>query len=365
MIVKCPQCATGYSIPENLVTDQPKKMRCSRCKHIFTLMRRQEKAPSGYEEFTGSQQLPTEFAFLRTAAPEVDPQASAQAPPRDSAPAVEQPPEEGAAAEEMEVSDEDLAGGGAEDAAQAAPAEQPQAPPPPAAPPVSAGYYAGRQGIARQEVAPAPDQWEQDAPLELAGYTIPMETRSPGAQAFGKLVFVAVALLVLLLGFVLFRNGWSLSLSELDAQISYAFTGERGDSISQEARGTDVVVSARRLLAAASGEKYLVVTGDVFNRGFTGLSRIVLRGRLVSRVTQETVSEARAPCGKTIDDETIKATPKGVMAGHYRSKTGELYNCVISVDGSSAFQLVFDGVPADWEKVATMEITTVAAQIAE
>ena len=79
MIVKCPQCGTGYSIPENVIGEKPKKMRCSRCKNVFTLMRRHDHAPSGYEEFTGQQHLPQEFAFLKARAPE-------EAPPADQAP---------------------------------------------------------------------------------------------------------------------------------------------------------------------------------------------------------------------------------------------------------------------------------------
>ena len=146
--------------------------------------------------------------------------------------------------------------------------------------------------------------------------------------------------------------------------ISAAFSGEKIERISDEARNLDVVVSARNLVTASSGEKYLVVTGDVYNRGFTGAARIVLRGRLVGGAGN-VMAEVRAPCGKTIDAETLKLTPKGAISGHFRSKTGELYNCVISADGSTAFQLVFDDVPPEYPSALTLEVAAVSAQVAE
>jgi len=353
MIVKCPQCATGYSIPENLITDKPKKMRCSRCHNVFTLMRRHDKAPSGYEEFTGSQHLPAEFAFLKSSQPDQSPQASApdveQVPSDREAPAAVQPLPGGDAANAVPE----------EQAAAHPSGDQPTAAPRPESPPVSAGYFASRHGAARAE-----ETWEQEVPLELSGYTISIETHSRGAQAFGKFVFVLIGLGVLFFGFVLFRNDFSLSLSELDSQIGYAFSGEKREVIPEEARSVDVVVAKRSLVDSASGAKYLIVSGDVFNRGFTGLSRIILRGRLVTRA-QEAVAEVRTPCGKTVDDETIKLTPKGAMSGHYRTKNGELYNCVVSASGSTVFQIVFDDVPADYEKSLNVEITAVSAQMAD
>jgi predicted Zn finger-like uncharacterized protein len=353
MIVKCPQCSTGYSIPENLITDKPKKMRCSRCKHVFTLMRRHDHAPSGYEEFTGQQHLPQEFAFLKATAPE-------EAPPPGQEPAARPAPEE-APADERPA---DAPPSGPPDPEAEPTAQIPTEPPAPAG--VSAAYYAGRGGMPAPPPAPAPvhEAWEEEVPLELSGYSIPTEQRSRGAQAFGKFLFVVFALGVVFLGFVLVRNDFSLSLAELDVQIGYAFSGEKPEAISDEARRVDVVVKARTLLLSADGGNHLVVTGDVLNKGFTGVSRVILRGRLVNGA-QEASAEVRAPCGKTVDEETIKMTPKGAMAGHYRTKTGELYNCVISVDGSTIFQMVFDDVPADWEKSLRVEVTAVSAKIAE
>jgi len=349
MIVKCPQCATGYSIPENLVADKPKKMRCSRCKNVFTLMRRHESAPSGYEEFTGQQNLPQEFAFLKAKAPE-------EAQPAEPQPVPQ--PEAGPVAAAVELPETGESGAPVPEAAAAPqdPAEQ-QAP----AIPVSSAYYAGRRAPAP---APAHEAWEEEVPLELSGYSIPTETKSRGAQAFGKFVFVILIILGGLFVFVLYRNDWSLSGEDLDAQISGAFSGEKREKISEEAHNLDVVVSARNLVDASGGAKYLVVTGDVFNRGFTGLSRIVLRARL-SVGAQETVAEVRAPCGKTIDLETVKMTPKGAMAGHFRTREGALYNCVISAGGSTPFQLVIDDVPPEYGSTATLEVTAVSAQLAE
>jgi predicted Zn finger-like uncharacterized protein len=348
MIVKCPQCTIGYSIPENLITDKPRKMRCSRCKNVFTLMRRQDRAPAGYEEFTGQQHLPQEFAFLKSKAAEEAPLAEPQPEPQNDGEDI---------TSEIMIPETDEPGAAVPEA-EAAPREPAERPAPAA--PVSSAYYA-----ARGAAAPTRESWEEEMPLELSGYTIPFETQSRGAQAFGKLIFAIGALFVLLLVFVLFRNDWSLSFDELGSQVAFAFSGEKSERISDEARGLDVVVTARTLVKASSGEKYLVVTGDVFNRGFTGAGRIVLRGRLVGGA-EDVRAEVRAPCGRTIDSETLKLTPKGAMSGHFRSKTGELYNCVISANGSTAFQLVFDDVPPEYEGGSlTLQVSAVSAQVAE
>jgi len=35
MIVRCPECSTGFNLPDNKVTEKPVKLRCSKCSHVF------------------------------------------------------------------------------------------------------------------------------------------------------------------------------------------------------------------------------------------------------------------------------------------------------------------------------------------
>jgi predicted Zn finger-like uncharacterized protein len=68
MNIRCPRCATSYTVPKGKIGEKPRKMRCSKCKEVFTVTRRDASTPDGYEEFTGKQDaLPDEFAFLRSA----------------------------------------------------------------------------------------------------------------------------------------------------------------------------------------------------------------------------------------------------------------------------------------------------------
>jgi predicted Zn finger-like uncharacterized protein len=81
MLIKCPQCATSYDIPEAQMEQKARKMRCSRCKTIFAVARRGASLPPGYEEFAATAQsaLPDEFAFLK------------QTPQKEEAPVVVEP----------------------------------------------------------------------------------------------------------------------------------------------------------------------------------------------------------------------------------------------------------------------------------
>jgi predicted Zn finger-like uncharacterized protein len=378
MIVKCPQCATGYSIPEAVFADKPKKMRCSRCKNIFTLMRRQEHAPAGYEEFTGAQHLPQEFAFLKEAkqAPAPEPAAPAEAPfavvrpstpPADGAaprvssvPVPAPPPPRGPAPQAPVPAAQAELAAPTDVVAQVLAAAAAAPPPPPVAPPPRP--QPAPQPVA--QVAPPVDSWEEETPLELAGYAIPAEPQSHGAQAFGKFIVVVFVLGAAFLGYVSYRNGWHFSVSELGSQISFAFSGKQYEEIAEEARDLEVVVTSRKLVPVTGDAKYLVVSGDVVNHGPTGLSRIVLSGKITD-AAGELRAELRAPCGKVLDEATISRTAKGAISGHYMERDG-LYNCVISYKGSSPFQVVFDDLPAGYDPSAyALQVKAVSAQVAE
>ena len=71
-------------------------------------------------------------------------------------------------------------------------------------------------------------------------------------------------------------------------------------------------------------------------------------------------AEARMPCGRAVDDKALKATPKGTVAGHF-SPGGTLYNCQLSPDGSTLFQVIFENVPADYDATFEVKVMVVAA----
>ncbi len=49
MNIKCPNCQTSYTVPSEKIGDKPARLRCARCKEVFTVKRRCERTPYGYE----------------------------------------------------------------------------------------------------------------------------------------------------------------------------------------------------------------------------------------------------------------------------------------------------------------------------
>ncbi len=320
MIIKCPRCSTGYSIPENTIGDKPRKMRCSRCRNLFTIARRAEAAPSGYEEFTGQHHLPGEFAFLK------------ESPAKEAPPQPEEPPPQ------------------LVQPAPPAPIPAQPAPPAPAPPPSPSvpEIYSG-----------AASAWETEAPLDLGGFAISNEIPAKG-QAIGKVIFVVVVLLVGFLVFVAYRNGWAISIPALPDQIAFAFSGEELEDLPKEARDIEAIIDRRKIIMNREKTPFLVVQGEVTNNATVGRSRIIMRASLIDTVG-DIRAQVRAPCGKLMDDSVIEATPKGAMEGHYR-RGGALYNCSVEGNGNTVFQLIFDEVPADYDDSFDVRVQAVAAR---
>jgi predicted Zn finger-like uncharacterized protein len=378
MIVKCPACSVSYNLPEDKLGDKPRKMRCSKCRAVFAVARRGAAAPAGYEEFTGQQaSLPPEFAFLREA-PEPP---AAPAPPMAR---IVPPPSPGAAdATPLEPqrprAQEGLyraVVGGQFDEIETIPLElAPVSPPqpqievevdmgPPASPlPAVAQAPAPAQApaIVIAPGMPARPQatWETEDPLFLDEYAIPEHTGR--GQVVGKIVTVLMLIVVGFLVWVAYRNGWSLNPVELPDQIAFALSDKVHESFPDEVQGLDLTVDTRRVLEGAGKNKVLHVKGTIYNTNRTERFGIVLRARLLDPLGTVR-SEMRIPCGVHIDDETVKATAKGAMAGHYL-KSGALFDCRVYPNESLFFEAVFDELPADFDDSYTVAVQPVDAHL--
>ena len=396
MNIKCPNCQTAYVVPDERVGDKPKKMRCSRCQEIFTVKRRSQKTPLGYQEFTGRQNaLPQEFAFLRASAVPADPTA---APAAEAAPTA---PQQTAAASEQTGSApppipkakpippagssgyEDFTPGfdneqthpGIAPAAMTPPAIQsvadapaPQAPATSAQQPQSVpSSPQSRPGgsMNRPPSGPRPaisgdlyggSSWETEAPLDLGSYTVP----SAQSQRIGKFVAIGVGVVVLFFFFVIARNGFNLSFAELPEQIAFAFSGGEYEDLPDAVRDLEVTVSERRMLNRSGADTLLVVTGTVFNNSPVERKAVVLRGKLID-ADGDVQGEIRIPCDKVIEDSALKGTRMGQIPTLYR-KGGELEDCTIRGESSTIFQMVFESVPADYDSSFTVDIRPVNAE---
>ncbi len=344
MIIKCPKCSTGYSIPENMIGEKPRKMRCSRCKNLFTIARRAEAAPSGYEEFTGQHHLPGEFAFLKES-PKKEPPPQPEEPPPQS----EEPPPQ------SEEPQPDLVQPAPPVPMPAQPAPEPPPPPIDAPEPVGTDPSPSVPEI----YGGTASAWEMEAPLDLGGFAIANEVPTRG-QAIGKVIFVMVVLLVGFLVFVAYRNGWAISIPALGDQIAFALSGEKLEELPKEARDIETMIHRRKIIINREKVPFLVVQGEVTNNAAAKRSRIIMRAQLIDTVG-DIRAQVRAPCGKLIDDSVIEATPKGAMEGHYR-RGGALHNCSVEGNGNTVFQLIFDEVPADYEDSFDVRVQAVAAR---
>jgi predicted Zn finger-like uncharacterized protein len=437
MNIKCPNCRTAYVVPDSKIGDKPKKMRCSRCKEIFTVKRRSDKTPIGYQEFTGQQEaLPKEFAFLRVSRnapppfatpsepsskddPSPPPQddASPPSPPKDIFEKAEKeaaarsrfedfapgydnektqpgfglglriqashagddgrdtaPPADDGRDTEPSANDGTAAVAPVAQAVPISPASPPETSPVQAQP-MAAAVAAAAQPVAQPaapQPAPAPqpifppaDQpvheiygsasWETEAPLELGDYAAPSEK----SQRIGKIVAISIGVVVLLFVFVTYRNGWSLSLSELPQEFAFAFSGGERENLPDEVADLEATVSERRVVTTRTST-YLVVTGTVFNNSQVKRSKIMLRGRLID-VTGDVRKTTEAPCEITLDDLLLKQISPGQVRSHYREK-GKPFNCILKGEASTSFQLIFASPPADYNKSFDIEVLPIFAE---
>ena len=158
-----------------------------------------------------------------------------------------------------------------------------------------------------------------------------------------------------------YRNGWSLSIPDLGDQIAFAFSGEELETLPREVENIDSTIASKKMLVGKNDAAFLVISGEVINGNPMGRANVIMRGRLID-AAGDIRSEVRSPCGKTVDNSVLEATEKGQVSGHYR-QGGAIYNCQMSANGSTVYQMIFEDVPADYDSSFTVEIQAVGATI--
>ncbi len=408
MNIKCPNCQTAYVVPDGKVGNKPKKMRCSRCNEVFTVKRRNEKTPGGYQEFTGRHEsLPREFAFLkakdgteekmpfaRISSPPAAPARDISnfesfAPPSDDAKSTQ--PGFGAGnvrvtpvqdrgprtKERLETDDNQVI---PKQRSQETSASPPVGPPPP---PTQSNSSSKPQTT---EHPPPPindeDQtvpmtthkgssldiygatsWETEAPLDLGSYAAPFAVSyaapSEQSQKIGKIMASFTVAFMLLILFVVYRNGWTLSLSNSPEQFAFAFSGAAREVLPDEVRDLEAVISNERILSSGS-KTYLIVKGTLFNNAPVKRTNIMLRARLYD-TSDELRAEVKAPCNVIVEDPDIKRTPQGQIDQYY-SKHGNPVNCTVKQESSTLYQLIFETPPLDYNPGFKVEVTPIFAR---
>lgn len=387
MIIKCPQCSTGYNIPDKALGDRPRKMKCAKCQHQFTITRRKNKPPEGYVEFTGAQKLPPEFAFLQASVPPSAkpapsiPMATTRTTPAPTTPAslAQKPAAPTSSSQTASVAAAPPPPAQAEPAVSI-PGGTPMAespgqivPPTPGTPNMdspaaqaaiaelqrSGGTPIGNSLPAETMFGGNSSAWEIEAPMELGNFTVaPTEDEHHGNQALGKIVFGVFVAVVGFLVFVAFRNSWDLSLSELPEQVAFAVSGEAIDEVPESAENIEVTVISKKVISSAHGT-YLSVAGEVINNNPGRRSQVIIRGKLYDS-KGKIRGEARMPCGRAVDDKAIKKTVIGGIQNHFNDE-GTIHNCQIGPNDSKLFQVVFEDVPDDYDAGFEVKVKAIAA----
>ncbi len=375
MNIKCPNCQTAYVVPDDKVNGKPKKMRCSRCQEVFTVKRRSQKTPLGYQEFTGQQNaLPREFAFLRESQlPKAAYPTQSESEPPQEAKVPSPPPIPSKSAFKTATSgyedftpeldfDEKKTSPGLAPAPQQVQKQPEQSlsnvvsqvevetPPPRATSTRSTSDNTSSNDLL------GGNAWETEAPLDLGNYAAP----SVKSQRMGKTVALVAGAVLLFLFFVMYRNGWNLSPGDLPAQIAFAFSAAEYEEIPQAAKDLELVIGESRLLNRPSGDTLLIVTGTVFNNSPVQRKNIVLHGKLID-TNKDIKGNINTPCNKVFEDSALQKTPIGQIPNLYR-KEGLLFNCTIRGESSALFQLVFENVPADYDQNYIIDIKPVSAE---
>ncbi len=382
MIIKCPQCSAAYRIADAKIGDKPKKIRCAKCDKPFVLVRRTSIPPpestraSEYKELTGEfDHLPQEFAFLRNAPSDHEELRHEGSDLSEEFIFLDddvQDEKEERKEPEAEKEKQDLQSPPSEideeDPTTKISVQSAQATAKPAVPQAESGTSAVPDNAPVQDSAPVPAQPVAAGipPSNEMSSAMPrisefdLAAQNPTNKLIGKVMTALVALVVVFLLFVAYRNGWNISMPKLGDQIGFAFSTEARENLPDEVQNLEVMVDTRQTLIGDDKRVFLVVTGGVLNNASASRTNIMLRGRLFDAKGDMRV-ETQAPCGYQISDDEIKSTAKGAIQGHYR-KGNKLHDCTIASDSSGAYQIVFENPPADYDASSKVEVKAVSAR---
>lgn len=352
MLIKCPNCNTSYNVPGERIGAKPVKMRCHNCRQVFTVTRKSEAPPRGYEEYAGRDDaLPNDFTFLREAQNgNLNAGSTAKTDFVAKYP-IEQDPNEGHTVV------------GVPPAAQKVPSPPAFSPtdkdndttrPVPRPSPQSGSFeiYDSRRSA-----------WENAVPLELEDYAAKTAPAKPdNALLFGKLMTLIVGTLLLFFIFVGYRNGWSLAFSNLPEQIGAAFSAHLQDDRPEPVRSLEPIVTDKEPLTTQDGSEFVVISGRVFNNADDARTKVVLRAAF--RDTKgELLSRFEAPCGQTVDKKNLASIPASQWRNLYEPD-GKPVHCDIGPKSSAGFELpLLKPLSGCEHGSCEVEITAVFAEI--
>ncbi len=290
MVIRCPQCATRFKVADHLIGDKPVKLKCSKCRTVFTYARKSEPVRP---ESASHPRMPVVKPGPLIGAPAAG---AKDAPEKEKIGAAAEPEPAPALEDEFESFEEDEPA--AEESFESF-EEEPEEQPAPDAPeqlkargvlevdedgPTSvfeaaierrAGKAAPVASVPRQPPQPvAPEPSAGTSQPSVSGPALTLEDVLPAPEPPSRtgravgILSIAILGLVLLFGlFVMWRNTWDFAaLSQDPVHAMRVSLGLAPRSIvSAEARGVDATVTEWFRARTAGDHELLVVSGEVFN----------------------------------------------------------------------------------------------------
>ncbi|MBW2260811.1 MAG: zinc-ribbon domain-containing protein [Deltaproteobacteria bacterium] len=365
MVIRCPQCATRFKVADHLIGGKPVKLKCSKCKCVFTFQRKSEPVRS---ESASHPRMPvvkprpgavigaptpeprSKKMIGAPAAPQPEPprEAKAGAPP-EPAPAIEESfesfeqeepePEEMKARGELpvvedgptavyEVALERQAGVAAPVASP--PDVTPQAVEPASEPPPAASQPSvSGPALTLDDVLPAP------------------EPPSRTGRAVGILSAVLLGLILMFGLFVMWRNTWDFTALTQDP--IHAIRVSLGLAprviVSPDAKGIDAAVVEWFRARTVGDHELLVVSGEVLNttlfpKVMVLVEVAIVNSQGVSVFEQEAVAGITLLTKEEMAGKSVLEIREQFQADEKRARSWE-----IRADRKANFQAFFTSYP--------------------
>jgi len=317
MKIKCPKCEVAYELPDNALPKEkldgtPFKLKCFKCKTIFTIAYKPEKpedpnnGKSGYEEFA-------------------DPETHADQEHRDEQ-----------TSDEKDILVEVFNGTGDDN---------------------SSSEKLSANGMVTNTAA-----WNQNNTLNLSAFAT--QNKQSFAWFTTLMIFFGIAVTVAFFVFVSWRNDWTISFPLLGAQISNAFFGEDEPVlVTPEALAslTATLDEGYKITSRKDKRHIVVITGTVKNTDTRARRKVMLEARIVD-YKGKTKRKKIAPCGWMVKDKRLKKLELGDADKIYK-RNNRMFNCVIGPDGTKKFKIFFDDLPDNYNDSFSILVKPISAEL--
>ncbi|MBN2340671.1 MAG: hypothetical protein JXX29_00845 [Deltaproteobacteria bacterium] len=305
MNFKCPQCETGYEMPQSLlpkpgIDGVPAKLRCVRCKCVFVMA---AEAASPGETADGRKDV-----YFELISPNAIHGAEFGFP----------------------TADVDRSAHRVKYQVQA----------------LTAGASAG-------EIVTDASSWNPERTLDLSDYEIQSFQRAAKwkARTAGFIAALILGTVVYIAG----MNDWSISVNNWKQDVKRAFFLQSDAEIESELLlKMTVTLQKGYTVKPKKGRMVGVINGEIQNNSSIDVAHVMLEGRLLD-ATKKIVRTVDVPCAVVVPDGKIRSTAAKNLNTLYQ-REGVIENCEIQSGFSQKFKVIFDDLPEYFNSTYRFEV---------